>query len=75
MVNEAITLKISISGTGNLGLFTIPKFKFSDKLDQFPPKETFEKNNFRDALSGVMSWEYILVPRISGKISINHSKL
>jgi len=70
MVNEAITFKISISGTGNLGLFTIPKFKFSDKLDQFPPKETFEKNNFRDALSGVMSWEYILVPRISGKISI-----
>ena len=70
MVNEAITFKVSISGTGNLGLFTIPKFKFSDKLDQFPPKETFEKNNFRDALSGVMSWEYILVPRISGKISI-----
>ena len=70
MVNEAITFKINISGTGNLGLFTIPKFKFSDKLDQFPPKETFEKNNFRDALSGVMSWEYILVPRISGKISI-----
>ena len=70
MVNEAITFKINISVTGNLGLFTIPKFKFSDKLDQFPPKETFEKNNFRDALSGVMSWEYILVPRISGKISI-----
>ena len=69
-VNEAITFRVSVNGTGNLGLFTLPKFNFSDQLDQFPPKENFEKNVFRDALSGTMSWEYILVPRISGKISI-----
>tara|TARA_B100001245_G_C22890525_1_gene428848 strand:+ start:901 stop:2559 length:1659 start_codon:yes stop_codon:yes gene_type:complete len=69
-VNEAITFRVSIVGTGNLGLFTLPKFNFSDQIDQFPPKEDFEKNVFRDALSGTMSWEYILVPRISGKISI-----
>ena len=69
-VNEAITFRVTIEGTGNLGLFTLPKFKFSDELDQFPPKENFEKNVFRDALSGRMSWDYILVPRISGKISI-----
>ena len=69
-VNEAITFRVSVVGTGNLGLFTLPKFNFSDQIDQFPPKEDFEKNVFRDALSGTMSWEYILVPRISGKISI-----
>ena len=69
-VNEAITFRVSVNGTGNLGLFTLPKFNFSDQLDQFPPKENFEKNLFRDELSGTMSWEYILVPRISGKISI-----
>ena len=69
-VNEAITFRVTIEGTGNLGLFTLPKFKFADELDQFPPKENFEKNVFRDALSGRMSWEYILIPRISGTISI-----
>ena len=69
-VNEAITFKISISGTGNLGLFTIPKIIFSDQIDQFPPTEKFEKNVFRNELSGKMTWEYILVPRVSGKISI-----
>ena len=69
-VNEAITFRVNVDGTGNLGLFTLPKFKFSDQLDQFPPKENFKKNVFRDALSGSMSWDYILVPRISGKISI-----
>ena len=69
-VNEAITFKTSISGTGNLGLFTIPKIIFSDQIDQFPPTEKFEKNVFRNELSGKVTWEYILVPRVSGKISI-----
>ena len=69
-VNEAITFKTSISGVGNLGLFTIPKIIFSDQIDQFPPTEKFEKNVFRNELSGKMTWEYILVPRASGKISI-----
>jgi len=69
-VNEAITFRVTVEGTGNLGLFTLPKFKFADELDQFSTKENFEKNVFRDALSGRMSWDYILVPRITGKISI-----
>ena len=69
-VNEAVTLKISIDGTGNMGLFTLSKIKFSDEIDQFPPKERFEKNVFRDELSGKMTWEYILVPRLPGKLTI-----
>ena len=57
IVNEAVTFKISIDGTGNMGLFTLPEIKFSDDIDQFPPKERFEKNVFRDELSGKMtSW-------------------
>ena len=69
-VNEAITFQVQISGTGNLGLFTLPKFEFSDQVDQFPPTEKFEKNVFRDQLSGSMIWEYILVPRESGIVKI-----
>lgn len=69
-VNEAITFKITIDGTGNMGLFTLPKFKFSDEIDQFPPAERFEKNVFRDELSGKMTWEYILIPRLPGKLTI-----
>ena len=69
-VNEAITFSLIIEGTGNMGLFTIPKMSFADDIDQFPPKENFEKNVFRDELSGKMIWEYILVPRVSGKLSI-----
>ena len=69
-VNEAITFRVIVEGAGNMGLFTIPKISFADDIDQFPPKENFEKNVFRDELSGKMMWEYILVPRVSGKLSI-----
>ena len=69
-INEAITFRVIIEGTGNMGLFTIPKMNFADDIDQFPPKESFEKNVFRDELSGKIIWEYILVPRASGKLSI-----
>ena len=69
-VNEAITFNVSIEGTGNMGLFSINDLKFSDEIDQFPPKENFDKNVFRDELSGKITWEYILVPRIAGKLTI-----
>ena len=70
LVNEAITFSVSIEGTGNMGLFSINDLKFSDEIDQFPPKENFDKNVFRDELSGEITWEYILVPRIAGKLTI-----
>ena len=70
LVNEAITFSVSIEGTGNMGLFSISDLKFSDEIDQFPPKENFEKNVFRDELSGKITWEYILVPRLAGKLTI-----
>ena len=70
IVNEAITFNVSIEGTGNMGLFSINDLKFSDEIDQFPPKENFKKNVFRDELSGKITWEYILVPRLAGKLTI-----
>jgi len=70
IVNEAITLNVSIEGTGNMGLFSMNDLKFSDEIDQFPPKENFDKNVFRDELSGKITWEYILIPRLAGKLTI-----
>ena len=40
-VNEAITFRVIVEGTGNMGLFTIPKMSFADDIDQFPPKRKF----------------------------------
>ena len=69
-VNEGFTFTVSLRGTGNLGLFTLPIIKFPDEFEVFPPIEKFEKENFRDELTGSQSWEYILIPRNTGILKI-----
>jgi len=39
-------------------------------VEAFPPKESLKKDPFRDALTGTMSWEYILIPRMAGHLTI-----
>jgi hypothetical protein len=69
-VNEGLTFTVAMTGTGNLGLFSLPEIKFPDEVEAFPPTDTFEKDTFRDELTGTQSWEYILIPRQAGNITI-----
>lgn len=69
-VNEGLTFTISLKGTGNIGLFSIPEIEFPDNIEAFPPTDSFDKDSFRDDLTGVQSWEYILIPRVAGPITI-----
>ena len=69
-VNEGFTFSISMKGTGNLGLFSIPEIKFPAELEAFPPTDKFEKDTFRNDLTGTQSWEYILIPRSAGNLTI-----
>lgn len=67
-INEGITFNISLKGTGNLSLFSFPELKFPDYIEVFQPKESLEKDVFRNQLTGEKYLEYILVPRKSGNI-------
>lgn len=67
-INEGVTFNITLKGTGNLSLFTFPELKFPDYIEVFQPNETFEKDVFRNKLTGKKSLEYILIPRKSGNI-------
>ncbi len=69
-INEGFTFTIKIEGTGNLNLFTIPETKFNKNLEVFEPVEKFEKDIFRDLLTGTKIWEFILIPRVSGSINL-----
>ena len=69
-VNEGFTFTVSLKGTGNLSLFTLPSINFPDGFEVFPPIEKFEKETFRDDLTGIQSWEYILIPRSAGNLKI-----
>ncbi len=65
-VNEPISLKIKISGQGNISLIDIPEIKLPPGFEKYEPK-TSTKINKKDVVSGYKSIEYLIVPRIPGK--------
>ena len=70
-VNEAVTLQISLKGTGNLNQFKLNSFQFPQNMEVFPPTASFQRDEFRDQLTGEQKFEYILIPRQAGKYVIN----
>ncbi len=63
--NEPITLKLSISGVGNLNLLQPPDFELPAGFEKYEPK-TNDQINRLNKISGVKTIEYLLIPRISG---------
>jgi hypothetical protein len=68
--NDAVTLKMNITGAGNMKLIKTPVIKFPDGFETYDPKVT---NNFKTTTSGVTgskSIEYMFIPRHSGNYKI-----
>lgn len=68
--NEAVTLKVTISGTGNLKLVNAPKIAFPADFEVYEPK-TIE--NFKTTESGQIgskTFEYLVIPRYGGEYTI-----
>jgi hypothetical protein len=73
--NEGLTLRILLEGTGNIGLFSLPEINLPEYLEVFPPTENFEKDAFRNQISGKQLWEYVLIPRKEGPLVIPGMKM
>lgn len=74
-VNEAVTLKLSISGSGNLKLIKNPEIDFPQAFEVYDPKVT---NSFKvsgSGLSGTKSVEIMFIPRHAGTFEIPSYKL
>ncbi len=69
--NEAITLKVEVNGTGNIPLFSLPEIDFPHDLDVFPPSVSISKEPFRDAISGTITYEYVIIPRQTGRFTFD----
>ena len=70
MQNDAITLKIKISGSGNLKMISTPTIDFPADIEVHGPKVD---NNFQSTSYGVTGsklFEYTLIPRSSGEFTI-----
>jgi hypothetical protein len=67
--DEPVSLKINISGTGNIKLINAPEIKLPTGFDKYEPKIS-EQVNRNGKITGTKSIEYLVIPRIAGKAEI-----
>lgn len=68
--NDAITVKLVISGTGNLKLISSPEIKFPDSFEVYDPKVDNQVRLTREGLTGNKVIEYLAIPRHAGTYKI-----
>lgn len=68
--NEAVALKITYSGTGNLKLIAEPDLKFPSDFEVYDPKVSTNFKANVNGFSGNKTYEYLLIPRHEGDFEI-----
>ena len=68
--DEAITLKLVISGTGNMKLIKTPEVKFPADFEVYDPKVDNKFTLKTNGLSGNKVIEYLAIPRHAGNYTI-----
>lgn len=69
-VNDAVNLKITVSGSGNLKLASAPELTLSPDIEVYDPKVSDNIRNSINGTSGQRTFEYLLIPRHHGDFSI-----
>ncbi|HEX9005860.1 MAG TPA: BatD family protein, partial [Bacteroidota bacterium] len=64
--NEPVSLKITISGTGNIKLLEAPSLELPPDFEQYSPKVQENINRQGERVSGNKVFEYLLIPRYPG---------
>ena len=68
--NDAVTIKIVISGTGNLKLIANPEVRFPEDFEVYDPKSENNSRLTNAGLSGNKVIEYLAIPRNPGDYQI-----
>lgn len=69
-VNDAVNLKVIVSGSGNLKLAEAPAMKLSPDIEVYDPKVTDDIKNNISGTSGQKTFEYLLIPRHYGDYTV-----
>ncbi len=68
--NEAVSLKLKLSGQGNIKLAELPVPELHPDLERYDPKFDASINSAGNAIQGSKSAEYVLIPRLPGAYTI-----
>lgn len=69
--NEAINVKVTISGTGNLPLIDNPAINFPKEFEIYDPKVTDNTKTSNAGVSGSKEYNYLVIPRYQGDFTID----
>lgn len=68
--NEAFTLTLTVSGTGNIELLQMPSPVFPPDFEVYDPKVTTATDATSQGLKGTKKAEYLVIPRRAGSFSV-----
>jgi len=68
--NDPLTIRVTITGTGNMKLMKAPEVKFTKDFDTYDVKVTDKTKLTTSGLEGSMIYEYLAVPRHQGKYHV-----
>ena len=68
--NEAFTLTLTVSGTGNVELLQMPTPVFPPDFEVYDPQITMNVSNNANGLSGTKKAEYLVIPRRAGNFTV-----
>jgi hypothetical protein len=68
--NDAISLKVSVSGNGNIKMIEPFDIKFPTDFETYDPKVAINANTSVNGVSGTKTFEYLIIPRHSGNFKI-----
>jgi hypothetical protein len=68
--DEALTIKVHLTGNGNLKSADILPYKFPENFEVFEPKVTVKNSKSQSKIGGEKIIEYVVIPRSVGKITL-----
>lgn len=68
--NEAVTVKLTISGNGNLKLLKNPEVIFPNDFETYDPKVDINTTTTIAGVNGTKTIEYMAIPRFAGDFTI-----
>ena len=70
-IQKPVNVTMKVSGAGNFGTLHLPKIVNSNDYIFYPPKITARTTTHQNELSGVVTADYVVVPKKTGLVSIN----
>lgn len=68
--NDVVTLRLTVSGVGNLSLVKAPRIAFPDDFDSYDAKMTDKTQVTEEGITGDVIFDYTFVPQNVGKYDI-----